>query len=109
VGDRRVRRGDRTDGRFWELIDPLNTTDVALVNGVPSGGTNPDNIVERSALGHLSFEGIGVLPSGVVYYGDENRPDQGTPGGPYFKFIPDTLRTDTGPIDDLTDSPLVDG
>ena len=98
-----------TDGRFWELIDPLNTTDVALVNGVPSGGTNPDNIVERPALGHLSFEGIGVLPSGVVYYGDENRPDQGTPGGPYFKFIPDTLRTDTDPIDDLSDSPLVDG
>ena len=98
-----------SEGRFWELIDPLDTTGVELGDGVPSGGTNPQNIVARPALGNLSFEGIGVLPSGVVYYGDENRPDQGTPGGPYVKFIPEEPRTDSGPMEDLSDSPLVDG
>ena len=31
----------------------------------------PANIVFRSALGRLSFEGLAVYPNGIVYYGDE--------------------------------------
>ncbi len=99
-------------GQFYELIDPLNTSDVELDgsgNPVTSTGTNPTNIVQRTALGNLSFEGVAVYPNGVVYYGDEKRPDDGNGGGSFFKFIPTTLRTGTAPITSLSQSPLVAG
>jgi hypothetical protein len=100
-----------TSGRFFEMIDPLNTTDVEIdALGTPTGGTNPSNIVMRTALGNLSFEGIGVLPNGVVYFGDEKRPDDGNAGGSYFKFIPSTLRNpNAGPVANLAASPLTAG
>ena len=78
--------------------------------GVFSGGTGAENLVARPALGRLSFEGLGMLANGVVYYGDENRPSNGTPGGAYFKFIPASLRDpNAGPIANLDDSPLAAG
>jgi hypothetical protein len=99
-----------TSGRVFELIDPLNTSNVVVnPDGTTSGGTNPANIIWRPALGKTSFEGIGILPSGVVYYGDENRPATGTAGGAYFKFIPTTLRSSSGPITNLGQSPLTAG
>ncbi|HQR53885.1 MAG TPA: hypothetical protein PLZ79_11490 [Burkholderiales bacterium] len=99
-----------TSGRVFELIDPLHTTDVVVApDGTTSGGTNPGNIVWRTALGRLSFEGISVFPSGVAYYGDENRPGNGVGGGAYFKFIPDSPRTASGSISSLSQSPLVSG
>ncbi len=100
-----------SNGRLFELIDPLHTTGVTVnPDGTTAGGTNPGNIVLRPELGKTSYEGVGVLPNGVVYYGDENRPSSGTPGGAYFKFIPDTLWTPGAPaITDLDDSPLVGG
>lgn len=100
-----------TAGRAFEMIDPLNTTNVTVNgDGTTSGGTNPANIVWRSALGKTSYEGIGVLPNGVVYYGDENRPATGTAGGAYFKFIPETLRNPAaGAVASLAQSPLVSG
>lgn len=100
-----------TAGRLFELIDPLNTTGVTIdAAGNASGGSGASNIVWRSALGKLSFEGVGVYPNGVVYYGDENRPGSGTPGGAYFKFVPSVLRNPAaGPITNLADSPLAAG
>jgi len=107
-----------SSGRFFELIDPLSTTGVSLVGGVPTCVSPPaaavcegaGNIVERTAIGRLSFEGIGITPNGVTYYGDENRPNVGTAGGAYFKFVPNTLWDPVDPaITDLTDSPLVAG
>ena len=99
--------------RVYEIIDPLNVTGVTLVNSVPTGGTNPGNIVQRTTLGALSFEGFGLLPNGVVYYGDENRPGTGgvgAPGGSYFKFIPDVpWNAGDPPITDLSASPLATG
>ena len=92
-----------TAGRVFELIDPLNTTDVVVAsNGSTSGGTNPGNIVWRSALGRLSFEGVSVYPNGVSYYGDENRPGNGNGGGAYFKFIPSVPFTGIAPITNLS-------
>ena len=42
----------------------------------------------------------------MTYYGDENRPSNGTAGGAYFKFIPASLRDPSaGPIAGLGDSP----
>lgn len=107
--------GGAAGGRLYEMIDPLHTTNVLLdrTTGVFTngpGGEGASNVVFRSALGILSYEGVGVLPSGVVYYGDENRPSSGTAGGAYFKFVPSTLRNPSaGPIASLSESPLVSG
>jgi hypothetical protein len=60
------------------------------VTGTASGGTGAANVASRRALGRLSFEGLALYPNGVLYYGDENRPNVGSPGGAYFKFIPTT-------------------
>jgi hypothetical protein len=60
----------------------------------------------------MAWEGVAVLPSGVVIAGDELRPGTGTAdvdGGAIFKFIPAAPRTTTGPISSLTESPLAAG
>jgi secreted PhoX family phosphatase len=98
---------------MYELIDPLNTTGVSLNRsaGTFTGGVGAANLVVRTALGHLSFEGFAIYPNGVAYYGDENRPATGTAGGAYFKFIPATLRDpkSTAAINSLADSPFTSG
>src|SRR5262249_32275062 len=96
-------------GRLFELLDPLNTTGVTLVGNTCTGGTGAQSLAVRSGLGTVSYEGIVILDSGVVYYSDENRPLNGAPGGGYFKFVPTTAETPGPPITNLDDSPLVAG
>jgi secreted PhoX family phosphatase len=98
-------------GQTYELIDPLDTTGVSLdrTTGVFSGGIGATNLVRRTALGRLSFEGHGLLASGVMYYGDELRPGTGAAGGAYFKFVPTTPFTGSTPITSLADSPFASG
>ena len=101
-----------TGGRIYELINPLGTTGVTLdrTTGVFSGGTGASNFAVRGALGRNSYEGIGILPNGVIYYGNEARPASGVAGGAYFKFIPTTLRNPAAPaITSLSQSPLTSG
>ena len=97
-------------GWLLEIIHPLQTTNVLFdrVTGLLSG---PDagNVATRPAVGRLAFEGIALYPNGVMYYGDENRPNQGTPGGAYFKFIPGVPWSDGPPITNLIQSPLLSG
>jgi secreted PhoX family phosphatase len=117
---------DGPNGQLFEVIDPLNTTGVAIQGGTPTCTSPPaaaactgaTNIVERTAVGNLSFEGIGITPNGVMYYGDELRPSNGTPGGAYFKFVPSCAPAGTCPTgtlpgatnaDKLENSPLTDG
>jgi secreted PhoX family phosphatase len=60
----------------------------------------------------MAWEGLAVLPSGVVIAGDELRPGTGvanSDGGAIFKFVPTFLRTQTGPISNLDESPLKEG
>jgi len=99
-----------SSGQVLEIINPLATTGVFFdrVTGTASGGTGAGNIASRRALGRLSFEGIALYPNGVLYYGDENRPATGTPGGAYFKFIPTTPWAG-GTIANLSQSPLTSG
>jgi secreted PhoX family phosphatase len=99
-----------SSGQLIEIIRPLETTNVVFdrVTGTASGGTGAGNVASRRALGRLSYEGIALYPNGVLYYGDENRPAAGTPGGAYFKFIP-TTPWPGGAISDLGQSPLVSG
>ena len=98
-------------GQTYELINPLTTTGVTLTRttGVFSGGAGAANLVRRTAVGRLSFEGHGLLPNGVMYYGDENRPGSGNPGGAYFKFVPATPFAGGAPIASLDQSPLKRG
>jgi len=104
--------GGSSGGRVYELIDPVHTTGVTVdrTTGIFSGGTGTSNLVARPALGRLSFEGLGILPGGVTYFGDENRPSAGTAGGACFKFIPTTpFDSSSGPITSLDQSPYADG
>jgi hypothetical protein len=96
-----------SDGWLLEILDPLHTTNVTF-NRAAGSSSDPAHVATRPALGRLSYEGIALYPSGVTYYGDENRPLNGTPGGAYFKFIPTSPWTG-GTISDLSQSPLTAG
>ena len=100
-------------GRWQPARDhqPAPDTTGVLFNRASGALTGADagNVALRSAVGHLAFEGIALYPNGVMYYGDENRPSSGKPGGAYFKFIPSTPWTGSGVILDLADSPLAAG
>ena len=104
-------------GAAWEIIDPPNVTNYIITDR--AAGTITDavggaqtKVAKRTALPIMAWEGLAVLPSGVVIAGDELRPgDSGfdTDGGAIFKFVPTTLRTGSGTISSLTQSPLTAG
>lgn len=110
-------------GGAYEILNPLqvmNETIIDRVNGtvVDENGLPSTKIVKRPALGTFAWEGIAILPSGVLYAGDELRPGESavngglgpdSDGGAIFKFIPAAPRTATGPISQLAESPLVAG
>ncbi len=102
---------EATDGNVIEIINPLQTTNVLFnrVTGTSSGGIGAANVATRPAVGRLAFEGIALYPNGVMYYGDENRPLNGTAGGAYFKFIPTAPWNGGSPITSLAQSPLASG
>jgi len=94
--------GEENGNTGWiiEIMDPLHTTGVLFnrAAGTFSGGVGAANLAVRPAVGRTSFEGIGLYPNSVMYYGDENRPSNGTAGGAYFKFIPTNPWTGGPPI-----------
>lgn len=94
-------------GAVYEMIDPMSVVGATLDR--TTGVASTPNIVRRDALGSLSFEGLGILPNGVAYYGDELGPKNGAPGGSYFKFVPSTPYAGTTPITSLDQSPLASG
>ncbi len=102
---------ETTDGNLIEIINPLQTTGVLFnrATGTFSGGVGAANLATRPAVGKLAFEGVAIYPSGVMYYGDENRPLNGTAGGAYFKFIPTVPFLGGAPITSLAQSPLASG
>ncbi len=105
---------ETSSGGAYEIIDPLDTTENSVTDrtlGTVSGPTAA-NIVKRTALPAMAWEGLAVLPSGVVIAGDELRPGTGTAdadGGAIFKFVPANPRSGGGPIARLADSPLAAG
>ncbi|HVY79714.1 MAG TPA: alkaline phosphatase PhoX [Steroidobacteraceae bacterium] len=102
-----------TNGRIFEILDPIHTTNVTVPTSGFGPTSDPAHVVGRPALGQFSFEGIGILPNGVVYLTDENRPGGGglgNPGGALVKFIPDQLwSTGAPPITSLDQSPWKSG
>ncbi len=98
---------EASNGHVYEMIDPLGVTGATLdrITGV----TSTPKIVQRPALGSVAFEGIGILPSGATYYGDELAPSNGAAGGSYFRFIPTHPWAGGAAITSLSDSPLAAG
>ncbi|NOT54463.1 MAG: DUF839 domain-containing protein [Deltaproteobacteria bacterium] len=100
------------DGAAYEILDPLTTTEQDVTNRATGAVTDSTHIVKRTALPTMAWEGLHILPSGVVIAGDELRPGTGgadRDGGALFKFVPTTPRTGTAPITNLTNSPLAAG
>lgn len=110
VGEEVGPGGGEAGGWVLEIINPLETTNVIFTRTTGAlSGADAGNVATRPALGRLAFEGIALYPNGVMYYGDENRPGTGTPGGAYFKFIPAVSWLGGAPITNLASSPLVSG
>jgi hypothetical protein len=100
-----------TSGRLFEILDPLHTSNVTVPASGFGASSDPAHVVGRPALGQFSFEGLGILPNGVVYLTDENRPGGGglgNPGGAFVKFIPTTLWSG-GTVTSLDQSPWASG
>lgn len=104
---------ERSDGGAYEILDPLHVTEQTVLNRATGENTAPTHIAKRAALPTMAWEGIAVLPNGVVYAGDELRPGTGAPdadGGALFKFIPTVPRpVNAAPISSLAQSPLAAG
>jgi hypothetical protein len=95
-------------GHLVEIIKPLGTTGATI--NTATGQTSSPNVVDRPAVGRLAFEGFALYPNGVLYFDDERRPDNGNPGGAFYKFIPEKLWTPGQPsITNLNQSPLTGG
>jgi secreted PhoX family phosphatase len=110
VGEEVGPGGSEAGGWILEIINPLETSHVSFNRATGAlSGANAGNVATRPALGRLAFEGIALYSNGVMYYGDENRPSQGTPGGAYFKFIPAVPWPGGPAITHLANSPLVSG
>lgn len=107
---------EEDDGGAYEILNPLATTNYVVQDRASgqivdaAGVTDTDEIAKRPALPTIAWEGLEVLPSGVVIGGDELRP--GTPadadGGAMFKFVPAAAHGG-GAIASLAASPLVAG
>lgn len=103
---------ETSDGGAYEILEPLSTTEQSLLDRATGLNTDPGRIAKRTALPRMAWEGIAVLPSGVVIAGDELRPGTGiadSDGGAIFKYIPAVLRTSDAPISTLGDSPFAEG
>jgi len=98
------------NGRVFEIINPLATNGVIITGaGAATTISDPVHVARRGALGQFAFEGLALMPNGVLYISDENRPGAGNPGGAMFKFIPSTLWAGGAAIADLSQSPLTAG
>ena len=99
-----------TNGRLFEILDPINTTGVMVTgSGAATLISDPEHVARRGAVGQFSFEGLALMPNGVLYISDENRPGRGNPGGAIVKFIPTVLWQGNGPVTGLEQSPLTGG
>jgi hypothetical protein len=103
---------ETTTGGAYEIFNPLGVTGQTVIDRASGTVTDPANIAKRTALPTMAWEGIAVLPSGVVIAGDELRPGTGgadRDGGAIFKFVPAMPRLVSGPIANLSESPLATG
>jgi hypothetical protein len=102
---------ERNDGGVYEILDPLEVTEQRVLDRPSGATTDPARIAKRRALPSIAWEGMMVLPNGVLVGGDELRPgtvQADADGGAIFKFVP-AHPWIGGPLKRLEDSPLADG
>jgi len=100
------------DGAAYEILDPLAISEETVMDRALGTVSAPEHVAKRPALPIMAWEGLTVLPTGVVIAGDELRPGTApsdADGGAIFKFVPDVPQSDTEVITTLADSPLVSG
>lgn len=98
------------DGAAYEILDPLQATEVTITDRKKGEISDAAMVVKHAALPMMAWEGLTILPSGVVYAGDELRPGTSYPdrdGGAIFKFVPDKTAGST--IASLAESPFAAG
>ena len=104
---------ETSSGGAYEILDPLTVTEQTVLDRALGLVTDAAHIAKRTALPTMAWEGLAVLPNGVVIAGDELRPGSGvnnSDGGAIFKFVPTVPRSaDAIPISNLGESPLVAG
>jgi len=104
---------ERSDGGAYEILNPLTVTEQTVLDRALGTVTDAVNIAKRTALPTMAWEGLAVLPSGVIIAGDELRPGSGvngSDGGAIFKFVPSAPRgAHAAPIHYLNESPLSAG
>ena len=103
---------ETSSGGAYEIFNPIGVTEQTVIDRANGTVTDPSNIAKRTALPTMAWEGIAVLPTGVVIAGDELRPGTGGAdhdGGAIFKFVPAMPRLVPGPIGNLSESPLAAG
>lgn len=102
---------ETSTGGAYEILQPLDTTEESVLDRASGTVTNAERIAKRHALPTMAWEGLAVLPSGVVIAGDELRPGTASAdvdGGALFKFVPANPHAG-GQIGNLAQSPLVTG
>lgn len=98
------------DGAAYEILDPLKATEITITDRKKGEISDAAMVVKHAALPMMAWEGLTILPSGVVYAGDELRPGTSYPdrdGGAIFKFVPDKAAGTT--IASLAESPFAAG
>ncbi len=96
------------DGAAYELLEPLKATEISITDRAKGETTDTVQVRKHSALPMMAWEGLTILPSGVVYAGDELRPGSSYPntdGGAMFKFVPTNAMAATS-IASLDESPF---
>ncbi|MFQ5432984.1 MAG: alkaline phosphatase PhoX [Nitrospinota bacterium] len=102
---------ETNDGGAYEILNPLNVLEQSVISRTTGETTDPSRVAQRISLPTMAWEGLTVLPSGVVIGGDELRPGSGvqdSDGGSIFKFIPDNPHSG-GNISGIDESPLASG
>lgn len=102
---------EEDDGGAYEIIEPMDLRDATVLDRA-TGTTSDESVIKRGALPTMAWEGLEVLPTGVVIGGDELRPGTASvnvDGGAIFKFVPTTLRSSSTAITHLSESPLASG
>jgi hypothetical protein len=107
------------DGRAYEVMAPLITTghwiadrDSGDIRSAVDSEEPSVRVVQHRNLPVIAWEGLTLLPSGVLYAGDELRPGEegrDRDGGAIYKFLPARPRQTAKPIERLNQSPLMHG
>ncbi len=99
------------DGGAYEILDPLKMAEVTITDRKKGDVSDPTMVAKRKALPMMAWEGLTILPSGVVFAGDELRPGTtypNTDGGSIFKFVPAKAMV-ANEIASLDESPFNEG